>query len=326
MKRMQGGYVLVTVLALLVLMTVVASRLDERVGLFRESQGDWARWAEARVALLEAREEALLVMCTRLLTPLGFGVGIETLRVDGRPYRLPSGVRVSMQDMRGLISIATPDPAVLRNFMVRHGVTDAEVEPLIDKLADYGDLDDLKRLNGAEKEGYRALGLPAPRNDWPISPYELRQVAGWHERPSLWRRAGDFFTASRESEINPNTAPREVLLALPGATEVGVAALLARREALAFESVAEVAAVSGIRLAPDHMNFHPGLFFRLRVWHERDGPGALEYTVMFTPAAPRLPWQILEARIVDRPVFPADATIALFPLVSSADGIAAADR
>lgn len=320
-RRRQGGYVLVIVLAAVALLAVLASRLDARVGQFRESQGAWWRWAEARASLLAARDEVLLAMLTRPLTPMGFGAAPAVLRVDGRAYRLASGVLASVQDLRGLISVATPDPGVLRNYLVQHEVPDAAVEPLLDKLADYADNDTLRRLNGAEKDDYAALGLPPPRDDWPVSPYELRRIAGWGELPALWRRAGDAFTASRENEVNPNTAPREVLLALPGALPQGVDALMARREAVHFDSVAAVAAISGIRLAPAHESFFPGRFYRIRVWLEHDGPGALEYTVMLAPGAPRLPWQTLEVRVVDRPSLPAHLSpdaLARFPLALDA--------
>lgn len=322
MRHGQRGYVLITVLASLVLITVVAARLDERVGLFRESQRAWDGWARSQGLLAAARDELLLAIGTRQLSQQGFGAGPGALRVDGRAYRLPSGVRVSVQDTRGLISVATPDPLVLRNFLLQRGVADGEVEPLLDKLADYSDTDDLRRLNGAEATDYRELGMAPPRNDWPISPYEVRLIPGWAERPQLWLRAGDFLTASREPWINPNSAPGPVLAALPGATPEGVAALLARRELQLFVSAAEVAALTGIRLPDEPVAFFPGRFYRLRLWLE-DGPGAMEYHIILTPAASRLPWQILETRLVDRPAqsIP-DAEIAPFPLalVESADG------
>lgn len=320
----QRGYALLTVLGLLLLLAVVAARLDARVDLFRDTQGAWLRWAKAQQTLHEAREQVLLALGTTPRSEFGFGPGPQALRVDGRVYRLPSGVLVSVQDARGLISVSVLDSRLLYNFLVRQGVPDAQVPPLIDKLADYGDLDDLRRINGAERDDYRALGLGGPRNDWPVSAYELAQVAGWPQWPQLWQHAGDFFSTRREEQINPNTAPREVLLALPGATPEGVDALLLQRERLHLTSTAQVAVVSGILLGLEHDTFYPGRFYRLRVWLPDDGPGALEYNLMFTPSAPRLPWQVLEARIVDRPALPSGQTIDALPLFPLAPGASAA--
>lgn len=320
---LERGYALLTVLGLLVLLSVVAARLDARVDGFRSQQGAWQRWSQGQLLLHEARDQVLFAMGTRQISEYGFGAGPQALRVDGRVYRLPSGVLVSVQDARGLISVAALNPQLLHNFLVQQGVADAAAAPLIDKLADYGDLDDLRRINGAEKQDYRALGLAPPRNDWPLSPYELRLVAGWAALPRIWQHAGDFFSARRDAEINPNTAPREVLMALPGATPAGVQALLTQRNVLTLQSSEQVAALSGIVLGTEQEVFYPGLFYRLRLWLPDDGPGALEYNLMFTPSAPRLPWQILESRIVDRPVLPPGQSVdALtpFPLAPVAAG------
>ncbi len=322
----QRGYALLTVLGLLLLLAVVAARLDARVDLFRSTQGAWLRWAQAQQTLHEAREQVLLALGTTPRSAFGFGPGPgpQTLRVDGRVYRLPSGALVSVQDARGLISVSVLNAQVLYNFLVRQGVPDAQVPLLLDALADYGDLDDLRRINGAEREDYQALGLPGPRNDWPVSVYELAQVASWQQWPQVWQRAGDFFTVSREEQINPNTAAREVLLALPGATAQGVDALLAQREGVQLASAAQVAAISGVVLGQQHDTFHPGMFYRLRLWLPEDGPGALEYNLMFTPNAPRLPWQVLEARVVDRPALPSGLTVDALPPFPLAPGASAA--
>lgn len=297
----QQGYVLITVLVALVLLALVAARLDSRVGLFREGVGNWQRWAETQSQLASARDELLFAITTRTLSPWGFGETREkAIRVDGRPYRLPSGVLASVQDMRGLISLSTPDPVVLRNLLLAHGVRDQEVEPLLDTLADYNDTDSLRRLNGAEKADYLTAGMAPPRNDWPISAYEVRLMAGWAGLPRIWSQAGELFTASREDLINPNTAPQAVLACLPGATREGVGVLLTLREERILSSAAEVLSVSGIRVPDDPATFHPGRFFRLRLWRE-EGFGAMEYSIILTPGGIRLPWQILEARIVDRP-------------------------
>lgn len=298
--RGQQGYVLITVLVALVLLTLVAGRLAGRVDVFRDSQGAWQRWANNQALLLSARDEVLFSIGTQQLSQWGFGIGSQALRVDGRPYRLPSGVLVSVQDARGLISLSTPDPIVLRNLLLNKGVADRDVEPLLDKLADYSDTDDLHRLNGAEEKEYLAAGLGAPRNDWPISPYEVRLVMGWVDLPQVWSQAGDLFTASRESWINPNTAPAEVLLALPGATPEGVSALLILREARLILSAPELLSATGILVPDEPVAFFPGRLYRLRLWLE-DGLGAMEYHLILTPGAPTLPWQILEARLVDRP-------------------------
>jgi hypothetical protein len=299
--RPQEGYVLITVMVAMVLLALVAARLDDRVAGFRDATRQWGSWAEAQADLAGARDELLYLLATRPLTPLGFA-GTPLLRVDGRAYRLPSGVWVSVQDLRGLISIVSYDPGVMTRFLLAQGVTDRDTAPMLDKLADYNDLDDLHRLNGAEAEDYAAAGLPAPRNDWPISPYELSLVLGWRDRPALWERASDHFSAVRDGWLNPNTAPPAVVAALPGATPHAVRALLDLREqGFHVDSAATLLGLTGILLPDDPVAFFPGVFYRLRLWRPQDAR-AVEYTVMLAPDARILPWLILEARQVRRPM------------------------
>lgn len=291
---------LVTVLLAMVLLALVAARLDERLDLFRDASGQWDRWVQAQADLAGARDELLFAMTTRPLTPLGFA-GTPLLRVDGRSVRLDSGVRASVQDMRGLVSVVAFDPGVMRRLLISHGVADREVEPLLDKLADYADLDDLRRLNGGEAPDYALAGLPPPRDDWPLSPYELRMVLGWHTHPALWERASDLFTSVREGALNPNTAPPAILAALPGATPETVQALMALREqGLHVASSEMLLALTGIAVPDNPVAFYPGLFYRLRLWRPGDAR-AVEYTVMLAPDSMSLPWLVLETRQIPRP-------------------------
>lgn len=297
--RSQRGYVLITVMVTMVLLALVATRLDERVMNFRDASAQWGRWVQAQADLAGGRDELLFLLATRHLTPLGFA-GEPLLRVDGRPYRLPSGVRVSVQDLRGLISIVSYDPGVMTRFLISQGVAQSDVSPMLDKLADYSDLDDLHRLNGAEADDYAAAGLPPPRNDWPISPYELSLMLGWRDHPALWERASDYFTAVRDGWLNPNTATPAVLAALPGATPQAVQVLLdLRDQGFHVGSSAALFGLTGIRVPDDPVAFYPGVFYRLRLWRPGD-IRAVEYTVMLAPDARLLPWLILEARQVPR--------------------------
>lgn len=308
----EKGFALVATLLLLLVLTLLAVRLDARVAVAREMTAGWLELADAELRLISARNELLYLMLTVPLSYQGFSDGVQNLRPDGRIYVREDGVRLSIQDMRGLISIATPPSAVLSNFLRQAGIGDREVGPLLEKLADYADTDDLKRLNGAERKEYAAAGLFPPRNEWPLSAWELGRVMGWHAHDELWIRAGDFFTAVREEWINPNTAPREVLLALPGATPKGVEAILKRRERQPFRHEAEMASVAGLALPADEpTQFLPGWVYRIRLWAP-PAPRAQEWVVMLTPMDEN-PWLVLERRTIASAAL-AEGQGAAFPL------------
>lgn len=298
----QSGYVLVSVLATLVLLAVVVARLDARVAQAVAASDRWGQHTQAQAEVASAREVLLYTLSTQPLTARGFGPEPATLRVDGRHYRL-GRVLVQVQDMRGLISVVATGTPEMRNFLLQQGVADREADALLDKLADYNDLDDLRRLNGAEAADYAAAGLPAPRNDWPLSAHELRAVLGWHAKPQLADAASENFTAVREAWVNVNSAPRAVLLTLPGATGPGVRALLALREQRHLASAEEVAAATGMQVLDEPASFFPGQFYRLRLWAAGQ-PQAVEYTVMLAPQAPEVPWLVLETRHIPAPASP----------------------
>lgn len=325
--RAQGGYVLVATLALLAVLAVIAGRLHESVAHFQTQTGNWQAWGEAQVELASARDEVLYFMLRHQLSEWGFGVGPQALRVDGRVYRLPSGVRVSVQDERGLIGLNTFDPEQMRQFLRGRGVDAAEFDRLIDTLDDYTDLDDFRRASGAEKEMYAAAGLPEPRNDFLVSPFELGRVLRWRDLGWMQPRPSDFFSAHREPWINVNTAPPEVLRAFTF-SDVSVKRAMERRELQPFANAGELAMVSGIVLAEDEVfNFYPGLFYRVRLWMPEQLP-ALESHIMLTPGWRGAPYRVLEARYVSRdklsqendeiPLFPTSAQ-AWLPAVDVAE-------
>ena len=251
---------LVTVLAALALLAIVAARLDDRVAAAWAATDRWGRWHDEQREGVAAREWLLFSLATRPLGPLGFGSDSSLVRIDDRPYRLPSGTLVSVQDVRGLLSIAATDTTLLRAWLRLQGVDDRAADRLLDTLADHMDADDLRRLNGAEAPDYAAAGFPPPRNEWPLSAHELHAVLGWHAEPALTAQAIEVMTAVREGWINPNTAPPALLRALPGATEEGVQALLALREQRHIGTAGELAAVSGLALPDDPVRFFQGQF------------------------------------------------------------------
>lgn len=322
----QQGYVLVATLALLAVLGIVAGRLHATVERFQEQTGAWQGWGDGQARLLAARDETLMYMLTHSISDWGFGLGPQALRVDGRPYRLPSGVLVSVQDERGLLGLNAYQPDLMRRFLAQRGVEAAAVDRLLDTLDDFTDLDEFRRLNGAEKEAYVAAGLPEPRNDWLVSPYELGRVLRWRDLRWLNPRPSDFFAAHREPWLNVNTASRDVLMSLTTSPE-SAQRLVERRERQPFVNSAELATVTGIVLPEDEIFwFFPGLFYRLRVWLA-DGFPVLESHIMLTPGGKSSPWRILEVRQISRQKLLNDQDeISPFPAPEVVPALPGADR
>ena len=140
------------------------------------------------------------------------------------------------------------------------GLDDAPAAALVDAIADWRDADDLRRPNGAEAPEYRAANLKyVPAN----APFEtigdVARVLGMTQ--AVFQRIAPLITVySRRPGINPATAARGVLLALPDATPEMVDAYIDQRaQALAgklpappFPPAQAYASGAGARLA------HPG--------------------------------------------------------------------
>ncbi|MFN8542619.1 MAG: type II secretion system minor pseudopilin GspK [Candidatus Binatia bacterium] len=84
---------------------------------------------------------------------------------------------------------------------------------LADAIADWTDTDQVPRPHGAEGAAYLGLAPPRLPPDRPLATVgELALVRGLDARAVT--RLRPFVTVAGESTVNPNTAPREVLLAV----------------------------------------------------------------------------------------------------------------
>ena len=330
MRRREHGYVLLATLGALAVLTAMIGFFAVRVEIMRENTRALRAVAESRIAQAGAYSEAVFRLTTLPRSAQGFGVeAAGGVVADGRPYRFDAFI-VRVQDSRGLVSLNTGNRAVLWRLLVLRGITAGEADRLVDTLEDYLDTDNLVRLNGAEAPTYDALDLPPPANDWLVSTAELGRIVAWRElirkRPELRRQ----FSASLDVFLNPNTGTRELLEALPGATEEGVSRLLAYRRTSALTSAGQLAAITGIVPDPDLLVFAPSDWLRVETTPVGGGPG-FEYNLLLTLANVRKPWQLLEIRSLAGPPPRASDDQAALPLAElaippSANSVAAGNR
>lgn len=129
--------------------------------------------------------------------------------------------------------VAVPEnPArleLLRKYLEIMGVELNERDQMIDTLLDWVDPDNLVRLNGAEEEG----GYKAPNKQKLGRIEELKKIKGWEEFTSASDWDADFTLYSgggpQGAPIDIAWASKEVILALPGASEDRVDQFIAMR-------------------------------------------------------------------------------------------------
>lgn len=222
--RRQQGYVLALNLAVLAIMLMGASFVGQRVvDAVRLAKAE-EHSVDVNYELESARARLLMLIATTPRVREGLGSKQASLSLDGAEYRITDKVVVSLQDMRGLVSINGTNLGGFSRERIERlvqtwGVPSAKSVALVDALLDYRDADDLRRLNGAESNEYRVLDAEQDlRNADLLSPNELLRVYGWRDTPELWMAdpITDHISTQRGSTFNPNTANWRALVAMTG--------------------------------------------------------------------------------------------------------------
>jgi general secretion pathway protein K len=223
--RRQRGIALILALWLTVMLTVIASGFAFSMRNEALAARNMISLAQARAAADGAVERTVFEL-SRAATP-------ETWKRDGAPHTWKDGdvtLTASATDEAAKIDLNTANEVLLRGLFTNVGGADPDLAAHItDAILDWRDADDLTRPNGAEEADYRAAGLKYKPANAPFETVtELARVMG--VTPAIYARVADTLTVhSRQAGINPLTASRNVLLALPNATPELVDAYLAQR-------------------------------------------------------------------------------------------------
>ncbi len=171
----------------------------------------------------------------------------EEYRFDGRPisltYPAHENIVVRIYDLSGKINIAKLRQDKLTKLLEQKlGENHKDIPHLVDAWFDWLDKDDLKRLNGAEKDYYKKQKLDyEPRNGKFASVNEILQIKGFAELFSDTALDTVFtLLGSSSGMINPNIAAKETFLMLPGMDEALADKLIAARKKQHFKSMADV--------------------------------------------------------------------------------------
>lgn len=212
-------------------------------------------------------------------------------KTDGTPYTVSLGsgsFTVSILSEAGKVDINTTPELILRNIFANLGLPMETVDTVVDSMADWRDADDLVRLHGAENDYYQSLASPyKPANADFQTLEELLRVKGI--TPQVLYGDGktkgiiDLLTVhSKTQAINPNAAPREVLMALPGMTREAVDAILALREVrdITVQELPGIVGPTYSLMAPYLATAAAGAFSVVATG--RAGPGAPGYSLRAT--------------------------------------------
>lgn len=287
---------MVATLWFLAAITIVAAYFAGQVGESVESAIQSRRTADAMMDIASTRAEALFHLATDDFSQFGVGVDPKTaIALDDRPYLGVGTDVIRFQDSRGLLNLNFPDQVLLGQLLTSFGVPAKKHPALFDALADFSDLDNLRRLNGAEAAEYQAVNLPPPPNDWMYSPHQVKSVYGWHELNDLWNdgRFLSLLSTSRVIGFNPNTAPREILIAIAGKENAPlVDEILSLRKSNQVLAAQKAYALALTRsLDKEYVYIFPGDSVRI-TQQSPNLPWALEISLTVTLMRDSAPWHI----------------------------------
>ena len=315
-RSRQSGFALIVVLILVVVLTLLAGM----VALSGQQARDQAQAEldefEGRVDMASTRDTFLFMMSTQRQTLAGVTTGQYTtppemplddvdglmvlptgdeIRLDGRTYNGLGNARFSFQDDRGLISINWAESAIHSAYLNSLGARPERHAGYADKLEDYQDPDDLRHLDGAEREHYERAGLPGPSNQPLATPLELRRVMGWKD---LLESRDDLsllrtLTIARSAAFNINTAPAEVLALIPGMDAENAQRMVDARNQMPFTSIYAAQSAFPLNAIPEDMlSLFPNPSGNLILWDRRSGSRRLLHWTLSSVANGLPPWRI----------------------------------
>jgi general secretion pathway protein K len=222
----QRGIALILALWITVLLTVIGSG-------FAFSMRSEALATRNALSLARARAVADGAV-ERMAFELGRPQIADTWHADGSGHTWQDGdasVVASAVDEAARVDLNFAPDALMKSLLLSQGVEDDRAGQLVDAIADWRDNDDFTRPGGAEDADYRAAGLKyGPANGPFETVADLGRVLGM--KSDLYARLAPLVTVySRQRGVNPQTASRNVLLALPNATPDAVDMFISQRAA-----------------------------------------------------------------------------------------------
>jgi general secretion pathway protein K len=146
----------------------------------------------------------------------------DTIKLGDERYH------VSIHDAGASLNLNLASEEELQRFFTALPIDAGKATQIAQSVMDWRDADDLHRLHGAEVDDYLRMGSAVlPANGSFTRVEELQYVNG--VTPEIFARARPFLTVLGTGQINLNSAPRPVLLALPGMTDEAVAVLVSFR-------------------------------------------------------------------------------------------------
>lgn len=138
---------------------------------------------------------------------------------DGTPRTIQLGarrLRAHVQNASGLVDLNQSDETLLLGLIEEVSSSSSDAAMIRDRILDWRDDDSRRRFRGAEDFNYERAGRDRGAGDTDfVHVSQLRDVLG--VSTALYQRLAPFVTVfNSDGRINPQIAPKRVLMAIPG--------------------------------------------------------------------------------------------------------------
>ncbi len=224
-------------------------------------------------------------------TPTG-----RQLFFDDTVYQGIGQARFAIQDEGGLISLNHWAQNTYFRLFGLLGIPSESYGTLLDKLLDYTDLDNLTRINGAERDDYKKANIAEPSNRLLLTVLQTKQLIEWRDRAELWQtpRWLQNTTVASISYPNLNTAPMLVLQAAYGLNAEAATRIVQGRKQFPIAWLQQAEELGGsplIGVDDENLTIYPSTYLRISFWHPALGD-VQRLHLYLTPSQEPVPWRV----------------------------------
>lgn len=219
MRKNKGSATLITILVTAVIITI-AIGFNWFVREYLKNAEAMKKKTEAMLKVYSTFDVLNYLILTGLMTNKELKIQkmdklnfyLKELPINGEDFRLLyDDVFINLQDSNGLISLQSINEEAIKRLV--KNVTPKNPDILIESYYDWIDTDDLKRLLGAEKEDYKREKYSYGPRNYPLQyKTEMMLIKNFDEK--IYKYLAPYITILPISGFNPNTAPKEVLIAV----------------------------------------------------------------------------------------------------------------
>ena len=313
MKKEQQGFILAATLWMLAFMIMAASYFSHITLAAVEKSRVQQQNIKTEIALHDMQTLLLYLITTGNITSSGLKLpsttsipaGVITSKIATTKNIIPLDERTmtgikntyfSIQDEAGLVPVNSNNTQIIATLIKLLGIPSEEVGALIAKLKDYRDIDELYRINGAEKSDYEKQNLAPPINADLYTSWQTRNILGWAGQKKLWNNnlLPKYTNAVWSAIPNINTAPKLVLQTIPGVSATNAQQIIDHRQQHPFISLTPLYAAIGknLNLDPLGTNFFPSRFLRISIWSSNKRLKRIIHVELTPQSNHGKPWRI----------------------------------